>query len=394
MVGPQDRAAASQQEYAPTDPGDRRAQTLLGLMNRAFLRFSNDFMAFRPSTVEESERINVQILRRVIAIGFFLGALVMAGAVAAEPSRVGPAEAGWACAGVFLAFSLLSAVWRGMPGWLVRALAFDITVVVLCLIVALGDAPAYIALLFFGWPALTSAHFGRLSDFIRTGVEVLVLLPIALAFSAVPLPLLAYIGVLAVSGLSAIVVRAIVFQAYGLFAELDRIASTDALTGLLNRRAATVALQEAVARAHRQGTELSVAIFDVDHFKRINDSLGHPAGDAALQRFAEVLLDTCSGTDVPARLGGEEFLVVLLRSDESGARAFAQRFSDNLDFATAADRAPLSVSAGVAALDGDHVDADSLLVAADRALYAAKRSGRHQVVAASDAGVAPLGQPR
>jgi diguanylate cyclase (GGDEF)-like protein len=280
-----------------------------------------------------------------------------------------------------------------MPDWLVRVLAFDATIVGLCVIVALGDAPAYIALIFFGWPALTSAHFGRLSDFVRSGLEVLVLLPLALAFSAVPMPGLAYVAVLAVSGLSAIVVRAIVFQAMGLFAELERIASTDGLTGLLNRRAATVALEEAVARAHRQNTELAVAIFDIDHFKRINDSLGHPAGDAALQRFASVLRDTCSGTDVPARLGGEEFLVVLLRSDESGARAFAQRFSDNLDFATANDPAPLSVSVGVAGLDSERVDADGLLVAADRALYAAKRSGRHQVIAASDAGVAPLGRP-
>lgn len=107
-----------------------------------------------------------------------------------------------------------------------------------------------------------------------------------------------------------------------------------------------------------------------------------------------MLSDTCSGTDVPARLGGEEFLVVLLRSDESGARAFAQRFSDNLDFQTANDQAPLSVSAGVAALDEERYDAESLLVAADRALYAAKRSGRHQVIAASDAGVTPLGTPR
>jgi diguanylate cyclase (GGDEF)-like protein len=234
-------------------------------------------------------------------------------------------------------------------------------------------------LIFFGWPALTSAHFGKLSDFLRSGAEVLLLLPIALAFSEIPLPVLAYVSVLAVSGLSAIVIRAIVFQAVGLFAELERIASTDALTGLLNRRAATTALEEAVARAHRQGTELSIAIFDVDHFKRINDSLGHPAGDTALQRFAQVLRDTCSGTDVPARLGGEEFLVVLLRSDESGARAFAQRFSDNLDFQTANDVAPLSVSAGVAALDAERVDADGLLVAADRALYAAKRGGRNRV---------------
>ncbi len=394
MAEPPQRGALRTEPDAGTPRHQHRQNAITRALNRAFLRFSNDFMAFRPATLEEKDQINDQILRRVIAIGFFLGSLVMVAAVAFAPDQVGPTGAGWAGAAAFAAFSAACALWRGMPSWLVRGLAFDVTVLALCLVVAIGDAPAYIALLFFGWPALTSAHFGRVSDFIRTGLEVLFLLPIALAFSEIPLPALAYVGVLAVSGLSAIVVRAVVFQATALFAELDHIASTDALTGLLNRRAATVALEEAVARAHRQGTELSVAIFDLDHFKRINDSLGHPAGDAALRRFAEVLSDTCSGTDVPARLGGEEFLVVLLRSDESGARAFAQRFSDNLDFQTANDQAPLSVSAGVAALDEERYDAESLLVAADRALYAAKRSGRHQVIAASDAGVTPLGTPR
>ncbi len=154
----------------------------------------------------------------------------MVGAVTFAPSRVGPAGLGWLGAALFALISITSALWRGMPGLLVRVLAFDVTIIGLCLIVALGDAPSYIALLFFGWPALTSAHFGRLSDFLRSGIEVLVLLPIALAYSAIPLPALAYVGVLAVSGLAALVVRAVVFQARGLFNELEYIASTDALT--------------------------------------------------------------------------------------------------------------------------------------------------------------------
>jgi diguanylate cyclase (GGDEF)-like protein len=393
MARPPKWGAAPRTEEPHVAGGERPPGLALRWLNHLFLRFSVEFMAFRPTAHADHENINTQVLRRVIAIGYFLGAMVMAGAVGAAPGQVGPTAAAWMAAGAFGVMSLAALTWKSMPNAVIRFLAFDVTVILLCLIVALGDTPAYIALLFFGWPALTSAHFGRLTDFVRTGVEVLVLLPVALAFSAIPLPALAYFGVLAVSGLSAIVVRAVVFQANRLFAELEHIASTDALTGLLNRRAATTALEEAVARAHRQGTELSVAIFDLDHFKRINDSLGHPAGDAALQRFAQVLRETCSGTDVPGRLGGEEFLVVLLRSDESGARAFAERFSDNLDFQTANDPAPLSVSAGVAALDHEHLDADGLLVAADRALYAAKRSGRHRVVGAGDAGVTPLGRP-
>ncbi|MBO9534462.1 MAG: GGDEF domain-containing protein [Solirubrobacteraceae bacterium] len=394
MARPAKWGAAPPNDDDPVAAGPaQRPSRAARALNRAFLRFSDKFIAFHPASIEESDEQNVQIMRRVIAIGFGLGALVMASAVAFEPDRVGPAAVGWFGAALWATMAIACVTWRSMPAWFVRFLAFDATIVGLCLVVAIGDTPAYIALIFFGWPALTSAHFGRTGDFLRAWAEVIVLLPIALAFSRIPLPLLAYFAVLAVSGLSSVVIRAVVYQAKRLFTELDHIASTDALTGLLNRRAATTALEEAVARAHRQNTDLAVAIFDLDHFKRINDSFGHPAGDAALQRFSEVLRDTCSGTDVPARLGGEEFLVVLLRSDESGARAFAQRFSDSLDYATANDVAPLSVSAGVAALDAQRVDAEGLLVAADRALYAAKRSGRHQVVAASDAGVQPLGRP-
>lgn len=362
-------------------------------MNRAFFRFMSVFGVFRAMSLEDRDVVNAEVLRRVIAVGYGLGALTLGGTALFAADQISPEWGAWAVAAAFAVLSVTAAFGKHLPHLMVRVMAFDITVILLCLIVAVGNTPAYVALLYFGWPALTSAHFGTKSDFTRTLTLLVVAVPIALAFSDIPLPLVAYGAVLAVSGFSALVVRAIVFQALQLFHELDHLASTDTLTGLLNRRAGTVALEEAVARAHRQETDLAIVIFDLDHFKRINDSLGHPAGDAALKRFAEVLLDTCSGTDIAARLGGEEFVAILLRSDESGGRAFAQRFSDALDFQTARDPAPLSVSAGVAALDHARYDADSLMVAADRALYAAKRSGRHQVVAASDAGVAPLGQP-
>ena len=386
-------ARAAAPRTPPTVPASADGPYSRGLLNRAFFRFSKAFGVFRAMSLENRDDVNAEVLRRVIAVGYGLGALTMGGTALLAADQISPEWGAWAIAAAFALLSLTAVVGKNLPRLVVRVMAFDITVILLCLIVAIGNTPAYVALLYFGWPALTSAHFGTKGDFTRTLTLLVVAVPIALAFSEVPLPLVAYGAVLAVSGFSALVVRAIVFQALQLFNELDHLASTDTLTGLLNRRAGTVALEEAVARAHRQGTDLAIVIFDLDHFKRINDSLGHPAGDAALKRFAEVLLDTCSGTDIAARLGGEEFVAILLRSDESGGRAFAQRFSDALDFQTARDVAPLSVSAGVAALDHERFDADSLMVAADRALYAAKRSGRHRVVAASDAGVAPLGQP-
>ncbi len=392
--------APSPNRVAPAAPGDAAPHApnvsqrfVRSRVNRAFLHFSRTFAVFGAMSMEQRDEINAEVLRRVITVGYALGALTMGGTALFAGDQISPLWGAYATAAVFALLSLAAGFGKRLPRPLLRVMAFDVTIVLLCLIVAVGNTPAYVALLYFGWPALTAAHFGHRSDFTRTLLLLVLLLPVALYFSDIPLPLLAYGGVLAVSGFSALVVRAIVYQAMQLFNELEHIASTDALTGLLNRRAATAALEEAVARAHRQNTELSIVIFDLDHFKRINDSLGHPAGDVALKRFAEVLLETCSGTDVAGRLGGEEFLAILLRSDESGGRAFAERFSDALDFKTARDVAPLSVSAGVAALDHERVDADGLLVAADRALYAAKRSGRHQVVAATDAGVTPLRAP-
>ncbi|MDO9355628.1 MAG: GGDEF domain-containing protein [Solirubrobacteraceae bacterium] len=376
--------------YLQSDTNPSPDSPTWAAINRAFLRFSRTFGVFGAMSIEQRDEINHTVLRRVVAVGYLMGSIAMGGAVLFEGSKVGPVELGAAAAVFFLSLSLLTGFVKALPPKVVRILAFDTTVISLCCVIAIGREPAYIALLYFGWPVLTSAHFGTAWEFTRTLLLMAVGLPIALAFSDVSVPLLAYGGVMIVAGFSAVVLRAIVFQATVLFRELEHIASTDVLTGLLNRRAATVELEEAVARAHRQNTDLSIVIFDIDHFKRINDSMGHPAGDAALQRFAGVLLDSCSGTDVAARLGGEEFLVILLRSDESGARAFAERFSERLDFQTANDPAPLSVSGGVAALDGERVDADGLLVAADRALYAAKRSGRHRIVAVSDAGVKPL----
>ncbi|MDQ8045277.1 MAG: diguanylate cyclase [Solirubrobacteraceae bacterium] len=364
------------------------------VVNAYFLRFSRIFGVFGAASREDREALSDVVLRRLVAVGYAIGAATMAVAVISSGDRVGPPVGAWSMVAVFAALSLITWLGKDLPAALIRVICFDLTVLLLLGIIAFGYGPAYIALFYFAWPALTSSHFGSARDYARTMAEIVVGLPIALAVSDVAVPVLAYGGVLAASGVSSLVVRAIVVQALQLFDELEYIASRDALTGLLNRRAATTALQEAVARAHRQNTDLSIVTFDIDHFKRINDSLGHPAGDAALCRFAEVLTNSCSGTDVAARLGGEEFLVVLLRSDESGARAFAERFSEALDFTTANDPAPLSVSAGVVALDDVHPDADSLLVAADRALYAAKRSGRHRVIAASDAGVGPLAPGR
>ena len=127
---------------------------------------------------------------------------------------------------------------------------------------------------------------------------------------------------------------------------------------------------------------LSVAVFDLDHFKRVNDRFGHAAGDAALQRFTAVLNASLGRRDVAARTGGEEFTVLLPGRDLSQALDFARSVGRTLERRTASDQAPLTTSAGVVQLGPGHDTVDALLLGADRALYRAKDSGRNRVHAA------------
>jgi len=170
--------------------------------------------------------------------------------------------------------------------------------------------------------------------------------------------------------------------------EIEDLAFTDPLTNLPNRRHAEVFLENEFAAAER-GRLLSVALFDLDHFKRYNDSYGHEAGDEALQAFADVLIRTTRRMNLSARFGGEEFLAVLAGSDLKGAAIFANRVRHELA-ALELGSGPLTVSVGVATWDPSMEEPRELLSAADRALYEAKRDGRDQVRAvggdASDPG--------
>jgi len=161
-------------------------------------------------------------------------------------------------------------------------------------------------------------------------------------------------------------------------------AAFDSLTGLANRRTVHASLTAAVSRARRAGTPLTVIALDLDHFKTVNDRHGHPAGDALLAAVGAALTAGVRDGDVPARVGGEEFVVLLPDTDEPSALLVAERLR------TAVSRldvpgVPQSVttSLGVAHLDPWDLDASCLLRRADEALYAAKDLGRNRVVTAA-----------
>jgi diguanylate cyclase (GGDEF)-like protein len=163
-------------------------------------------------------------------------------------------------------------------------------------------------------------------------------------------------------------------------------AVTDELTGLPNRRRFVAQLEAEVARAERSGTPLSVVLADIDDFKRVNDTWGHDAGDTVLRRVAIVLQAATRDVDLPVRLGGEEFAILLPETDIEGARRLAERVREAIAetvIDAGRDRISITASFGVSCFP-DTAEASQLLVDADRGLYAAKRSGKNCVVASEN----------
>jgi two-component system, cell cycle response regulator len=168
-----------------------------------------------------------------------------------------------------------------------------------------------------------------------------------------------------------------------LVAEARRLASTDTLTGLLNRRAFVERIGKARAAHEKQLFPLGVLLLDIDHFKQVNDTLGHDAGDAVLQGVARVLSSIARKSDFVARWGGEEFVVALSNTAEAGGRIAAERVRR----AIAEAKYPLpdgtehraTASVGLASAESEEWNLDELLARADKAMYAAKNRGRNRV---------------
>ena len=170
-----------------------------------------------------------------------------------------------------------------------------------------------------------------------------------------------------------------------LHADLARLAMIDPLTAILNRRAFMLEYERELSRCMRDQTGLALAIFDLDHFKEVNDSYGHLVGDQVLRRVADTLRASLRGHDVLGRYGGEEFALLMPGADIAAAMAGAERARlavSERPIETGRLSIPLTLSAGVAAYGVNGTDWESLLRSADAALYQAKRGGRNRVAAA------------
>lgn len=166
-------------------------------------------------------------------------------------------------------------------------------------------------------------------------------------------------------------------------AQLERLAMTDDLTSLANRRSFFARGREEIGRARRYHTPLAVMMVDIDRFKHVNDTYGHETGDAALQCVATAIRSTLRDVDIAARLGGEEFGVLLPNTSAAAAVTLAERLRTAIaDTTCGSQKGDVTVTAsiGVAGYDDALSDVDALLRAADSALYQAKNQGRNRVV--------------
>jgi diguanylate cyclase (GGDEF)-like protein len=167
------------------------------------------------------------------------------------------------------------------------------------------------------------------------------------------------------------------------------LAAVDSLTGALNRRAFEIAAERERLRAARHGTALSLAYLDVDHFKAANDRLGHHAGDRVLAEVARGITEAVRGTDLFARMGGDEFVLLLPETDAREAMTVVQRVRAAAASAARAAGYPVALSAGITTFRFPPESVDAMLAAADDLLYKAKAAGRDRVVGAVASGPWP-----
>ena len=165
-------------------------------------------------------------------------------------------------------------------------------------------------------------------------------------------------------------------------AQLQQLSSTDRLTGLYNRGHWEESLKVAYARHQRYGNATSLVMLDIDHFKRVNDTYGHQAGDKVIEEVSRLIREHVRETDVAGRYGGEEFGVVLSDTDKTGAQVFAERLREaieGLEVLHNDQSIRFTISLGVADLSQPSINHADLIARADHALFASKNAGRNRV---------------
>jgi len=241
------------------------------------------------------------------------------------------------------------------------------------------------AQLFFLWPALYAATFLR-RRLIYAVLACVFVAEAVLVFQFEPVPQAAgdLAGLMTALSMASFIIVTLRSRLDKLLDALEAQALEDQLTGVSNRRAFDRDISNAVARARRTGEPLSLLTIDVDHFKSVNDTRGHAAGDLALRTVAHALRGAARESDVVARIGGDEFVALLLDCDAAGAQRVARGLQAALAEVPGIPGGRLTLSIGAATMPRDADSVESLSIASDAALYDAKLSGRNRIVAASE----------
>lgn len=329
--------------------------------------------------VERTKIGSIDTLRRIAAYGDLIACVMLLGTTVLPDPDPSDHHRLVYVALVPLSLGILLFLGRRLPERVIKLLAISCTTAAVSLMVS-QILPMGAALMFYCWPAVTAGYFCTRREL--AGNLLLIAVGSAIALKVSQSGEITGSTWMATVGISTIVALTV-----GHLAEqVTQLATTDELSGLLNRRAFGPILERSMERAGTAGVPVSIVAFDLDHFKRINDRFGHAAGDEAIRRFGALISAELRGDDAAARTGGEEFTALLYGKDEADATRWAEGVAALLIADTLDERVMLSTSAGVATSAGraTHTPED-LLQAADRALYAAKEGGRRRVVSAATA---------
>ena len=227
------------------------------------------------------------------------------------------------------------------------------------------------------YPAVIACYFMLPEKMARLANAAILCVALPMAWNVLDFPLAARVAatLIAVSAFSAIFVRVITDQQRLLQAQ----AVTDSLTGLYNRVLLGPSLDQAIEQQRRTNAVMTLVTLDLDHFKTINDTLGHDAGDTVLQGIGELLRNRIRRSDKAFRLGGEEFLVLLYGTDLENGRRFAEELRSAVESLPLLSRHTVTASLGVATLQPGE-DWDAWMKRSDENLYRAKADGRNRVV--------------
>jgi diguanylate cyclase (GGDEF)-like protein len=312
------------------------------------------------------------VMARTLMYPFVLGGVLALAAVQSDPVRLGVTAAiCWSVA------ALLLAAYDAMPDWSFPLLSAVATVLLLWTVhsgagAALACAPLLVL------PATYAMFFLR--KLVALAIAALASAGYVAAAISGPASaghvVVAGVGIAAAAGLVGLQ-RA---NANRLIWRLSDAAVTDALTGLMNRRGFQELIETELERARRSGQPLSLIIGDLDHFKALNDRFGHGAGDRALEQLALILDTAKRRIDTAARIGGEEFAVVLPDSDHHAAYILAERMRREVRETFMYEPYELTISLGVATFPVHGTSVEALVAQADEALYAAKALGRDRTV--------------